>query len=66
MSKEKIKKVFGLVKYVLGQIMKEFVGLRPKTYSYLEDSDDENKNSKRQKKYVSWKENLNFKIINTF
>ena len=66
MSKEKIKKVFGLVKYVLGQIMKEFVGLRPKTYSYLEDSDDENKNSKRQKKYVPWKENLNFKIINTF
>ena len=53
MSKEKIKKVFGLVKYVLGQIMKEFVGLRPKTYSYLEDSDDENKKSKRPKKYVS-------------
>ena len=29
--------------------MKEFVGLRPKTYSYLEDSDDENKKAKGQK-----------------
>ena len=27
-----------------GQIMKEFFGLRAKTYSYLKENDDENKN----------------------
>ena len=27
-----------------GQIMKEFFGLRAKTYSYLRENDDENKN----------------------
>ena len=27
-----------------GQIMKEFFGLRAKTYSYLKEKDDENKN----------------------
>ena len=32
-----------------GQIMKKFVGLRPKTYSYLKDNNDEGKNQKVQK-----------------
>ena len=27
-----------------GQIMKEFFGLRAKTYSYLKENNDENKN----------------------
>ena len=29
-----------------GQIMKEFVGLRAKTYSYLKDNNDEDKKAK--------------------
>ena len=33
-----------------GKIMKEFVGLRPKTYSYLKDNNNEDKESKRHKK----------------
>ena len=32
-----------------GQIMKKFIGLRPKTYSYLKDKRDESKKQKRQK-----------------
>ena len=57
----KNKKVIGLMKYKLGgQIMKEFVGLRAKTYSYLKDNNDEDK---KAKKGVSKKENLNFNII---
>ena len=35
-----------------GQIMKEFVGLRAKTYSYLKDNNDENKKAKGTKKCV--------------
>ena len=35
-----------------GQIKKEFVGLKAKTYSYLKDSNDEDKKSKDTKKYV--------------
>ena len=31
-----------------GQIMKEFVGLRAKTYSYLKDSNDEEKKSHKK------------------
>ena len=38
-----------------GEIMKEFVGLRAKTYSYLKDNNDENKYAK----------NLNLKVIKT-
>ena len=35
------KKVIGLMKVELGgQIRKKFVGLRPKTCSYLKDNDD--------------------------
>ena len=33
-----------------GQIMKEFVGLIPKPYSYLKDNNDKDKKSKRYKK----------------
>ena len=29
-----------------GQIMKEFVALRAKTYNYLKDNNDEDKNAK--------------------
>ena len=32
-----------------GQIMKKFIGLRHKTYSYLKDKSDESKKQKRQK-----------------
>ena len=41
-----------------GQIMKEFVELRAKSYSYLNKNNDEDKKAKGRKK-----ENLNFKII---
>ena len=33
-----------------GHLMKEFVRLRPKTKSYLKDSDDDYKKTKRHKK----------------
>ena len=33
-----------------GQIMKEFVGLRAKTHSYLKDNNDEEKKAKGTKK----------------
>ena len=35
-----------------GQIMKEFVGLRAKTYSYLKDNNDEDKKAKGTKKCI--------------
>ena len=39
------------MKYELGgQIMREFAGLRSKTYSYLKDNNEEDKKSKRHKK----------------
>ena len=42
--KGKNKKVTGLIKDELGgQIMKEFVGLIPKPYSYLKDNNDKDK-----------------------
>ena len=34
------------------QIMKKFVGLRPKTYSYLKENNDEGKKAKGTKKCV--------------
>ena len=49
--KGKNKNVTGLIKDELsGQIMKEFVGLRFKIYSYLKDNNNEDKKSKRHKK----------------
>ena len=43
--KGKNEKVIGLMKDELGgQIMKEFFGLSAKTYSYLKENYDENKN----------------------
>ena len=53
LPKGKHKKVIGLMKDKLGgQIMKEFVGLRAKTYSYLKDNNDEDKKAKGTKKCV--------------
>ena len=49
----KNKKVIGLFKDELGgKIMKEFVGLRAKTYAYLMDYDNEKKKSKGTQKWV--------------
>ena len=47
-----------------GQIMKEFTGLRAKTYTYLKNNIDEDKKAKCTKK-VCHQENLNFKTIKT-
>ena len=65
MPKEKNKKVIGLMKDELGgYIMKEFIELTAKTYSYLKDNNDEDKEAKRTKKCVT--KNLKLKIIKTF
>ena len=53
LTKGKNKKVIGLMKDELGgQIMKQFVGLRAKTYSYLKDNNDEDKKAKGTRKCV--------------
>ena len=56
LPKGKNKEVIRLMK---GQIMKEFVGLRAKTYSHLKENNDEDKKSKRYKK-VCHKKTLKF------
>ena len=49
----KDKKVIGLMKDELGgKIIMEFVSLRPKTYSYLNDDVKEDKKAKGTKKYI--------------
>ena len=65
LPKRKKKKVIGLIKDELGgQIVKEFVGLKAKTYNYLKDNNDEDKKAEYTKKCVI-KEVLNVKIIKT-
>ena len=50
LPKGKYKKVIGWIKHKLGEkIMKKFVGLKAKTYSYLIDEGIEDKKSKRHK-----------------
>ena len=51
------KKVVGSMKDELGeQIMKKFVGLRAKKYSYLKDNSDEDKKAKDTKNcFIKWK-----------
>ena len=57
------------MKYELGRkILTDFVGLRPKTNSYLTDDSNENKKAKFQRKYVIYQifnkvKFLNWKII---
>ena len=59
----KNEKVIALMKHDLGkQIMKKFAWSRAKTDSYLKDK-DEDKKSKRDKKIMSRKGNLNSEII---
>ena len=43
-----------------GQIIKEFVGLRAKKYSYFKDNNDEDKKEKGTQKKCVIKRNLNF------
>ena len=64
LSKGKSKKVIGLMKFELGgPIMKEFVGLRAKKYSYLKDKNDEGINVK-DTKYCVIKRKLKFQVYN--
>ena len=50
LPKEKNEKVIGSVKDKLGeQVMKEFVGLRAKSYKYLKDNNDKDKKEKNTK-----------------
>ena len=49
----KNKKVIGLIKDELGgEIIREFIALRPKTYSYLTDNDKIDKKAKGTKKCI--------------
>ena len=61
LPKGKNKKVIGLMKDELeGKIMKEFVGLRAKTYSYLKNNNNEDKKVKGIKKKCLIKRKLKF------
>ena len=61
LPKRKNEKVIGLMNDKLGgQIMKKFVTLTPKTYSYLKDNNDEGKKAKGTKNRVI-KRKLKFK-----
>ena len=65
LTKKRNKKVIGLtIDKLGGKILKEFVGLIAKTYSYLIDDSSEDKKAKGTKKCVK-KENSNLKIIRT-
>ena len=58
----KKEKVIGLMKDELGgQIMKKLVRLRAKSYNYLKDNNDADKNAKGTKRSVV-KKPLNFKV----
>ena len=61
LPKGKNKKATSVMKDELGgKIMKEFLGLRTKTYNYLIDDDSENKKAKDTKRCVI-KRKLKFK-----
>ena len=61
LTKGKNKKVIGIMKDELGgKIMKEFVGLRAKTYSYLKENNDEDEKAKGTKKCVIKKKIIKF------
>ena len=50
LPKAKNEKLFAQMKDELGgEFMKEFIGLRAKTYSYLKDNNDRDKKQKTQK-----------------
>ena len=46
-----------------GEIITEFIALRPKTYSYLTDNDKIDKKAKGTKKMYNKKDDLNLMII---
>ena len=61
LSKEKNKKVIGVIKDNLGgKLLTEFIGLRAKTFSYLTDDNSEEKKVKGTKK-CAIKRKLKFK-----
>ena len=61
LSKEKNRKVIGVIKDNLGgKLLKEFIGLRAKTFSYLTDDNSEEKKVKGTKK-CAIKRKLKFK-----